>query len=278
MPAALWTGALSFGLVSIPVALTSAVGSQHSVVFRTYHQRDMGAVRIRKHCGIDDELLDDSQITRGYTAPDGRVALVTDDDLVDLPLPTAHTIAVTGFLPLADVDPVRWRRPYLLQARVGGAKPYVVMREALRRAAKAAVGKVSMRGREVLVLIHPYEDALVLRTLYWPDEIRPTHGLAPTRPVALADEELDAAVELIDAIGPADLDDIRDAYQDALQQLVTAKLEGAPLPAAEPVPATPAVDIMAALRQSIDDAKRAKHPAKRRTRGRTKAPAGSGRR
>lgn len=255
---AVWKGAISFGLVSIPVKVVSAIGGEHAVKFHQMHQKDQGRVRYRKVCELDGEELAPSEIVRGYEASDGRVAVVTDADLAELPLPTARTIEVHGFLAADEVDPLRLGKPYYLAPDTSGAKPYVLMREALRRSEKAAVAKLAMRGHEILALVRVQEDVLVLHQLYWPDEINSTQGVAPTERVRVTDAELDMADTLIDALGTADLAEYHDEYQAAVEELVTAKLEGA-----EPVEAEApgeeaggkVIDLMAALRQSVEEAK-----------------------
>ncbi|HSA49860.1 MAG TPA: Ku protein [Yinghuangia sp.] len=255
---AIWKGAISFGLVSIPVKVVSAIGGEHTVKFHQMHQKDQGRVRYRKVCELDGEELAPNEIVRGYEAADGRVAVVTDADLADLPLPTARTIEVHGFLTAEDIDPLRLGKPYYLSPDTSGAKPYVLMREALRRADKAAVAKLAMRGHEILALVRVQEDVLVLHQLYWPDEINSTQGVAPTERVRVTDAELDMADTLIDALGTADLSEYHDEYQAAVEELVTAKLEGAEPVEAE-VPSAEAggkvIDLMAALRQSVEEAK-----------------------
>ncbi len=255
---AVWKGAISFGLVSIPVKVVSAIGGEHTVKFHQMHRKDQGRVRYRKVCELDGEELTPDEIVRGYEASDGRVAVVTDADLADLPLPTARTIEVHGFLAAEEIDPLRLGKPYYLAPDTSGAKPYVLMREALRRSGKAAVAKLAMRGHEILALVRVQEDVLVLHQLYWPDEINSTDGVAPTERVRVTDAELDMADTLIDALGTADLTEYHDEYQAAVEELVTAKLEGA-----EPVEAEApgeeaggkVIDLMAALRQSVEEAK-----------------------
>lgn len=253
---AIWKGAISFGLVSIPVKVVSAIGSEHSVKFHQMHQSDQGRVRYRKVCELDGQELGSGDIVRGYEAADGRTVVVTDEDLADLPLPTARAIEVHGFLTEDTVDPLQLGKPYYLAPDTAGAKPYVLMREALRRSGKAAVAKLAMRGHETLALVRAQEDVLVLHQLYWPDEINSTDGVAPTDRVKVTDAELDMADTLIDTLGAADLDEFHDEYAVAVEELVTAKLEGVepPAPEAEGETGAQVIDLMAALRQSVEQA------------------------
>jgi DNA end-binding protein Ku len=256
VPTAIWKGAISFGLVSIPVQMVSAVSAEHKVRFHQLHEADGGRVRYRKVCEIDGRELGDAEIVRGYRVSDGRVALVTDDDLADLPLPSARALEVHGFLPVDQVSPVQLGKPYYLRPEETGLKAYVLLRGALERSGKAAVVKAAMRGREVLAMVHPHRSVLVLRQLRWPDEVQPAKPLAPPANVSVTDAELDAAEALMDAIGPADLATERDHYAEAVEKVVQAKLAGTSPPEAAPVPQTPTIDLMAALRASLEQAGR----------------------
>lgn len=250
-----WSGNLAFGLVSIPVKLGSAVSS-HKVSFRQVHLTDQGRVRYQKTCELDEEVLTAADIGRAYETPDEQLVEITDADLRALPLPTAKTIEVSGFLDTASVDAMQLDTPYFLApASPAANKPYVLMREALARAGKAAVGKFAMRNSEHLALIRAHDDVLLLQTLRWPDELNSPAEAAPKGSVSISDSELKLADTLISALGEADLTSYHDDYAQAVEALVTAKLEGSELPAAEQAGPGKVVDLMAALRASVEQAK-----------------------
>ncbi|WP_225850545.1 Ku protein [Streptomyces sp. HPF1205] len=251
-----WSGNLAFGLVSIPVKLGSAVSS-HKIAFRQIHLADHGRVRYQKTCELDEEVLSASDIGRAYETPDDQLVEITDDDLRALPLPTAKTIEVNGFVDIAAVDSMQLDTPYFVAPSSPAAdKPYVLMREALARSGKAAVGKFAMRNSEHLALITPRDEVLVLQTLRWPDELNPASDAVPKGSVNVSENELRLADTLIDALGEADLSAYQDEYGQAVEALVTAKLEGAELPAAgEEGRGGKVVDLMAALRASVEAAK-----------------------
>jgi DNA end-binding protein Ku len=250
----LWNGAISWGLVTISVSVVPAIGSGHKTLFHQMHRADHGRVRIRKVCELDNQELTEGDIVRGFESPDGRVATVTDDELADLPLPTAHAVEVHGFLAASDVDPVQLAKPYYLQPGKGAAKAYSLFRDALARSGRAAVTKLAMNGSEKLALIRPNGPVLVLHLLHWPDEVRSPAGLVPSDRVTVTDTEVAAALELMDSIGPADLEAIHDDYQHAVDVLLDAKLAGTEPPTLEQAPAAAPMDLMAALRQSLEDA------------------------
>jgi DNA end-binding protein Ku len=249
-----WTGNLAFGLVSIPVKLGTAVSS-HKISFRQVHLADQGRVRYQKTCELDEEVLTAADIGRAYETPDEQLVEVTDDDLKSLPLPTAKTIEVSGFIDAASIDSMQLDTPYFL-APAGPAanKPYVLMREALARADKAAVGKFAMRNSEHLALIRARDDVLLLQTLRWPDELNSSAEAAPKGSVSISDNELQLADTLISALGEADLSAYHDEYAQAVEALVTAKLEGTELPAPGEAGGAKVVDLMAALRASVEQA------------------------
>ncbi|MCZ4124990.1 non-homologous end joining protein Ku [Streptomyces sp. H39-S7] len=255
----IWSGTLSFGLVAIPVRMQSIVSS-HKIAFRQMHKADHGPVRQKKTCEIDQQVLDPQDIGRAYETPDGQLVEVTDDELAAMPLPTAKTIEVSGFLDASTVDYMQLDKPYALEPGPGGEKPYTLMQRALSRSGKAAVGKVAMNNRERLVLVHARDKVLIAQTLHWPDEMKPSAEAAPRGKVDLSDEEVDAAIALIEALGEADPADFEDEYAKAVTALVQAKIDGAqgPRAAAQQQPDGKVVDLMEALQASLAEAKKSR--------------------
>lgn len=261
MPHAIWSGAISFGLVSIPIRITSAT-EDHSVSFRQIHSEDMGRVRYRKTCELDGQVLTDAEIGKAYEWSKDQLIPVSDEELAEMPLPTAKAIEVVAFVPYESIDPVRIGAGYYLEAdgQVAG-KPYVLLRKALERSRKAAITKFALRGRERLGLLRIRDDAIVLHALHWDDEIRDPSSLAP-EPVTLSDEEVEEAMRLIDMQSIDALDDLGlvDEYTEALEKVIEAKREGREPPEVpEPAAMPPrVVDLMAALEESVAKAKSAR--------------------
>ncbi|MFF1308530.1 Ku protein, partial [Streptomyces sp. NPDC058307] len=188
---------------------------------------------------------------------DGTIIPITDEDLAHLPLPTAKTIEIVAFVPADRIDPLQMDASYYLQA--GGApaaKPYTLLREALKRSHKVAIAKYALRGRERLGMLRVVEDAIALHGLLWPDEVRAPEGLAPDTKVTISDKELDLADALMDTLGEIDLDELHDEYREALEEVVAAKAAGeAPPEAPEQARAGKVLDLMAALEKSVREAK-----------------------
>ncbi|MER5886996.1 Ku protein [Streptomyces sp. NPDC001941] len=263
----MWKGAISFGLVSIPVGVVAATENR-SVSFHQYHLEDMGRIRTRKVCELDNETVAQDDIGRGYETATGDLIEVTDADLAALPLPTAKAIEIVAFVPAASINPISLDTGYYLAAAGPvAAKPYTLLRRALERSSKVAVAKFAWHGRERLGLLRVKDDAIVLQSLKWPDEIRSEASLAPPA-VEVTETEIDAALTLTDTLAADDLTGFTDHYREAVEALLAAKSGTGTGPAAagrEEQPAAQVVDLMAALQASVRDAQQA--------RGETTAPA-----
>ncbi|MEU5098493.1 Ku protein [Streptomyces sp. NPDC020996] len=252
----IWNGAISFGLVSIPIKLVNAT-ENHSISFRQIHTEDGGRIRYRKVCELEDREVTQSEIGKAYEDADGSVVPITDEDLAHLPIPTAKTIEIVAFVPGDRIDPLQMDAAYYLAA--GGAqaaKPYTLLREALKRSNKVAVAKFALRGKERLGMLRVVGDAIAMHGLLWPDEVRAPEGLAPDTKVTVNDKELDLADALMDTLGEIDLGDLHDEYREAVEEVVAAKAAGeAPPEAPRPAAGGKVLDLMAALEKSVKAAK-----------------------
>ncbi|MFI0762393.1 Ku protein [Streptomyces anulatus] len=257
MPRPLWAGAISFGLVTIPVKVVSAT-EDHDVHFHRVHLADMGRVRTRKVCELDDQVVSQDEIGKGYEIAKDQTVPVTDEELEQMPLPTAKAIEIAAFTDAGSVDPVRISDSYYLAADGQvAAKPYALLRKALERSSKVAVAKFGWHGRERLGLLRVREGAIVLHSMKWPDEVRNPESLAP-REAEVGEDEIEQALQLADRMTIEDLSGFRDEYRQALEGIIAAKAEGKPLPAqAEDGKREQGrvVDLMAALNASVAAAK-----------------------
>ncbi|MER6103375.1 Ku protein [Streptomyces sp. NPDC001832] len=256
----IWNGAISFGLVSIPIKLVNAT-ENHSVSFRQIHLADGGRIRYRKVCEIDEQEVTATDIGKAYEDADGSVIPITDEDLSSLPIPTAKTIEIVAFVPADSIDPLQMDAAYYLCANgVPAAKPYTLLREALKRSKKVAVAKYALRGRERLGMLRVVDDVIAMHGLLWPDEIRSPEGVAPEIEVTVRDAELDLADALMATLGEVDMDSLHDDYREAVEELIAAKAEGRTLePAGADVSgAGKVIDLIAALENSVRAAKEAR--------------------
>ncbi|WP_455433263.1 non-homologous end joining protein Ku [Streptomyces paradoxus] len=248
----IWNGAISFGLVSIPIKLVNATES-HSISFRQIHTEDGGRIRYRKFCELEDREVTQGEIGKGYEDADGTIIPITEEDLSSLPIPTAKTIEIVAFVPADRIDPLQMDAAYYLQASgAPAAKPYTLLREALKRSNKVAIAKFALRGRERLGMLRVVGEAIAMHGLLWPDEVRAPEGLAPDTNVTVRDQELDLADALMDTLGEVDLEDLHDEYREAVEEVIAAKAAGEALPQApEPATGGKVLDLMAALESSV---------------------------
>ena len=196
---AIWKGAVSFGLVNVPVRLFAAT-QEHDIRFHQVHREDGGRIRMKRTCSIDGEEVPYDHIAKGYESPDGRLVILTDEDFADLPLTTGREIEVVEFVPVEQVDPVLYGRTYYLEPEARAAKPYVLLREALEATQRLAVVKVAMRQRESLAVLRVRDRVIVLQTLLWPDEVRAAEFDILEQDVEIRPQELVMAQSLVESL------------------------------------------------------------------------------
>jgi DNA end-binding protein Ku len=256
----IWAGAISFGMVVIPVKLYAAT-EQRDVSFRQVHRSDGGRVQFRRFCSVDGQEVAYSDVAKGYELPTGDVVVLTDEDLADLPLATAHRIDVLHFAPAGQLDPILTSKSYYLEPEPAGVRAYVLFRDALERSGRVAIAKVAIRQREALAGLRVREGVLTLETLLWPDEVRTPDFAFLDENVDVRSQELKMAASLIDTM-TEDFDPslYRDAYREALEALVQAKIEGNDVvrpsgPSGVPEKGTGPLDLAETLRASVEAAK-----------------------
>jgi len=255
---AIWKGAVSFGLVSVPVKLYAATES-HDISFRQVHAKDGGRIKYQRVCSIDGEEVAYADIAKGYETEDGQMVVLDDDDFAELPASSSREISVEKFVPSQQIDPMWLEKSYYLEPDKAAAKPYALLREALKEADRVAVVTVSIRTRMTTAVLRVRDDVIVMQTMLWPDEVRKPDfaGLDATEHAARP-QELKMAKLLVDTLaGDYDPTEFEDDYANAVEALVQAKLEGGEVKApAEPKKSTgEVVDLLAALQRSVDAAK-----------------------
>ncbi|WP_232677519.1 Ku protein [Nocardioides sp. R-C-SC26] len=262
---AIWKGAVSFGLVSVPVKLYSATES-HDVSFRQVHASDGGRIKYQRVCSIDGEEVAYSEIAKGFETEDGEMVVLTDDDLAELPSTSSREIAVEKFVPADQIDPLLFEKSYYLEPEKTGAKPYALLRQALLDADRMAVVTVALRQRTTVAVLRVREtdagDVIVLQTLMWPDEIRTPDFSVNLEDIGeVKDSEVKMATMLVETLaGDFDPADFEDDYADAVHALVRTKIEGGEI---QRTPTSTkssgeVVDLLAALQRSVDAAKKAR--------------------
>jgi DNA end-binding protein Ku len=261
----MWKGAISFGLVMIPVKLYAAT-EQKDIAFRQVHREDGGRIRFRRVCSLDGAEVPYEDVAKGFELPGGEMVVLTDDDLADLPLASSKSIEVMHFAPADQLDPILFNRSYYVEPEAAGVRAYALLRDALERSGRVAIAQVALRQRESLATLRTRDGVLVLETLLWPDEVRGADFGFLDEDIEVRTQELRMATSLIDSMTvDFDPDEYHDRYREALQELVTAKTEGRdvvqPGEAAAPAASTSLAD---ALRASLAAA-RGDQPEKPKT-------------
>jgi DNA end-binding protein Ku len=269
---AMWRGEISFGLVMIPVRLYAAT-EHKDISFRQVHREDGGRIRFRRVCSVCGEEVAFADVAKGYELPDGEMVVLTDEDMAELPLPTAHSIEVVHFTPQDQVDPIMWERSYYAEPEPKGTRAYALLRDALERSGMVAVARVALRQRETLAALRSRDGVLVLVTLLWPDEIRATEFEFLDEDTEVRSQELRMATSLIDSM-TVDFEpgEYTDHYREALEELVEAKIEGHEVARPEvPAEEQPVTSLADALKASLAAAGGGKEGG-----GKDKAPASGG--
>ncbi|HEX4703352.1 MAG TPA: Ku protein [Pseudonocardiaceae bacterium] len=259
----MWKGTVAFGLVAIPVHLYAATES-HNVSFRQVHRADGGRVHYKRVCSVDGEEVPYADIAKGYETEGGEMVVLTDDDLADLPLPTQRGIEVVEFVPLEAIDPIVYDRSYYIEPQKIAVKPYVLLRDALQKSGQVAIAQVVLRQRETLAILRVYSDVLVLTTTLWPDEVRkPDFAFLHDSVPQVKPQELNMAGSLIDSMSDTvfDPEKYHDHYQEALTELIDAKIAGRETTVAPATVETKPADLMSALQASVTAAKKTRDAA-----------------
>ena len=259
----IWKGAVSFGLVNVPVRLYSAT-ENHDISFRQVHRTDGGRIKYQRVCSIDGELVSYDDIAKGYETEDGDMVVLTDADFADLPSRTSKEIAVEKFVPQDQIDPMLLDKSYYLEPDKAAAKPYVLLRDALESEQRMALVTVSLRTRMTMAVLRVRDGVIVMQTMLWPDEVRSPDFASLGEDQVASEKELAMAHLLVDQLaGDYDPEEYEDDYAQAVEALVKAKVEGGevkdlPKPAEE---TGEVVDLLAALAKSVEKAKAARGEA-----------------
>jgi DNA end-binding protein Ku len=258
----MWTGAVSFGLVSVPVKLYSAT-ENHDVRFHQVHGADGGRIRYKRVCEVCGNEVEYADIVKGFETEDGELITLDEADLESLPAASGNReIDVMEFVPSDQVDPLLLDRSYYLEPDTKAAKPYALLREALRTTDRMALVKVAIRSRETLALLRVRDQVIVLQTMLWPDEVRTPEFDILDVEVELRPQEMQMASSLVDSMG-AEFDPSRftDEYRDAMIEMIdrkrsTGDTREAPAAAdAGPNGADSMTDLLTALQRSVEAAK-----------------------
>jgi DNA end-binding protein Ku len=252
----MWKGAISFGLVTIPVAVYPAT-EEKTVRFNQLHDEDLGRIRQKRVCEKDGEIVDYEHIVKGYEYEKDHYVVLTDEDFDAVPVESSRAIDIVQFVDLDEIDPMMFKKSYYLAPDETGAKAYSLLRQAMTTDNKVGIAKVSFRDKEHLAAVRFKDDAFVLETMYWPDEIREADFGGVDVTTDVRDQELEMARQLIEGLtGDWDPQEFKDEYREALLRIVEAKMNGEEIAVAEVEPTAKVVDLMEALKASVAAAKK----------------------
>jgi DNA end-binding protein Ku len=217
---AMWSGAVSFGLVSVPVKAYAAT-TNHDIRFHQVHAADGGRIKYKRTCSLDGQEVEYADIVKGYETEDGELITLSEEDLDSLPVATGHEIDVVEFVPADQIEPLLFDKSYYLEPDPKAAKPYALLREALVQTDRMAVVKVALRQRETMALLRVRDKAIVLQTMLWPDEVREPDFDILDADVDLRPQEQKMAASLVESLG-ADFDasQFHDEYREAVAALI----------------------------------------------------------
>ena len=258
---AIWKGFIRFSLVTIPVNLYSAVESSSTISFNQLHKKDHGRVGYEKKCKKCGNVLSNDEIVKGYEFQPDQYVIIDNEDLQKIKLESTRTIEIEGFVNASEVSPMLYDSPYFIgpDGEVG-KKAYALFTETLKETSKMGIGKVIMRDREDVVMISPEENGMMMFKLRYPNELRKISSIPQLNGVKADKDQLKLAKTLVESMTTKmDKIELKDKYQDALRELIESKAEGKEFVATSKE-VKPVTDIMAALKQSLEQAKKEKMP------------------
>jgi DNA end-binding protein Ku len=254
----IWKGAITFGLISIPVRLYSATENK-SLKFHLLHEKDGGRIRYQRVCSKDGEEVSWDEIVKGYEFAKDQYVTFTDEDLEALDLDSIKAIDIVTFVPVEQIDPIYYDKTYYVAPEASGLKAYRLLAEALEAEGQVGVAKVALRDKEHLATIRLKDDVFMLETMHWPDEIRPASFEELDKRLDVRDAEVKMARQLIQQLsGDFRPEDFEDEYRVRLQELAEKKVAGQEITVSAEPTEEPAevVDLMEALKASVAEAKK----------------------
>ncbi|MBV9340400.1 MAG: Ku protein [Acidobacteria bacterium] len=261
MAASVWSGYLTFGLISMPVRLFSGARSS-GISFNMLHRDDLTRVKQQLYCPTDNRVIERSEVVKGYEYRKNEYVVIEPDEIKKIEPKTAKTMEILEFVKAEDVDPVYFESSYYMLPEEAGRRPYALLTKALEESDYVAIAKLTMHNREYTVFLRPHDGGLMLHTMYYEEEVRKVEGFgAPD--VELKEAEVKVAHQLIEALATEwEPEKFHDEFQENLKKLIQTKLEGGKIAEVEkPKKMAPVVDLMAALKESLAQMEGRKKPA-----------------
>ncbi len=251
MASSVWSGYLTFGLISMPVRLFSGARGSH-ISFNMLHRDDNTRIQQKLWCPLDERIVERNEIVKGYEYRKGEYVIIEPEEIKKIEPKTAKAMEILEFVKADDVDPIYFESSYFVTPEEAGRRPYALLCKALEETKYVAIAKLTMHNREYTVFLRPYKGGMMLHTMYYKDEVRDLEGFG--RPdVELKDAEVKVAHQLIEALaGEFEPEKFHDSFEENLKTLIKARLEGEEVtPVEKPKKMAPVVDLMAALKESL---------------------------
>ena len=256
MPRTMWRGAISFGLVSIPIRVFPAT-EEKTLRFNQLHDKDGGRIKYQRVCAVCGEEVPFEHIVKGYEYEKGQYVVMEDEDFDAVPVESSRAIDIIQFVELEDIDPIYFQKSYYLVPEETGVKAYTLLREAMSEDGRVAIAKIALREKEHLCALRFKEDVFVLETMFWPDEIRAADFAELDKAPKVRPQEVQMAKSLIenltDEFKPQEF---QDEYRRALEKVIEAKVEGREIEHVPEPEETKVVDLMEALKASVESTKK----------------------
>ena len=257
MPRTMWKGAISFGLVTIPVGLYPAT-EKKTLRFNQLHDEDFGRIKYQRYCSKCGEEVSFEHIVKGYEYDKGQYVVMTDEDFDAVPVESSRAIDIVQFVDLEEIDPIYFQKSYYLVPEDTGIKAYSLLRRAMEEDGRVAIAKIAFRDKEHLAALRFKDDVFVLETMFWPDEIRATDFEVLDKKVTIRAQEVQMAKSLIDNLTQEfKPDEFHDEYREALLGIVEKKVAGEEVEVLQEPEPTKVVDLMEALKASVEKTKKA---------------------
>jgi len=257
MATSVWTGTISFGLVSIPVKLYTATTS-HDVSFNLLHNECRGRINLQNYCPQCERVVERSELIKGYQYEKNQYAIVNDEDLKSVKPESSSMLDIVRFIEINEVDPIYFERTYYVGADKGSEKAFTLLAKAMEEMGRAAVGRLVMRNHEYLVLIRPGMEGLLVQTMLYGDEIR-ENEFKLSKDLEVRSKELDLAKQLVESLSePFKIDEFKNDYVAKVEEMLEAKIHGRKLTVVTPTQRPKVLDLMDALQKSVQLARGSK--------------------
>jgi DNA end-binding protein Ku len=265
MPRTMWKGAISFGLVTVPVRLYPAT-EEKSLRFNQLHDKDHGRIKYQRTCAVCGEEVPFEHIVKGYEYEKDRYVILEDEDFDAVPVESSRAVDIVQFVELDDIDPIYFQKSYYLIPEEAGVKAYTLLRQAMSEDGRVGIAKVSFRDKEHLAALRFKDEVLVLETMFWPDEIRAADFEELSKAPKIRPQEVQMAKSLIENL-TEDFhpEEFRDEYREALMGVIEKKAAGEEIEVVQPPEETKVVDLMEALKASVEATKQRTAAPKKKT-------------